>query len=270
MILLMRDNLKFDKRIHSITGLEVSEHQFGGEAHILFAHGARAKRISYSTSHSETLAAISGLETASLVALRLAELPSPTRKPSLQQLAALQEAGVLFLPVDSMTDCKDLYALTTGRTALPQDKSQRVYILAHREARLSGRLRWIILVPTQSMVADALTKPMLSKQLLHLLSTGQVIFLNEEGHPLEARRLPPVADFTEDDLVDGDEKWINYLITPNDIKRIQKLCFILDKTNNELYALDYQNKLCAASDPMCCSMWTRQSRWWTMPCRRGR
>ena len=55
MILLMRDNLNFDKRIHSITGLEVSEHLFGGEAHILFAHGARAKRISYSTSHSETL-----------------------------------------------------------------------------------------------------------------------------------------------------------------------------------------------------------------------
>ena len=51
----MRDNLNFDKRIHSITGLEVSEHLFGGEAHILFAHGARAKRISYSTSHSETL-----------------------------------------------------------------------------------------------------------------------------------------------------------------------------------------------------------------------
>jgi len=166
------------------------------------------------------LAAISGLETASLAALRLAELLSPTRKPSLQQLAALQEAGVPFLPVDSMTDCKDLYALTTGRTALPQDKSQRVYILAHREARLCGRLRWIILVPTQSMVADALTKPMLSKQLLHLLSTGQVIFMNQEGHPLEARRLPPTADFTEDDLLDGDEKWISYL-TPNDIKRIQ-------------------------------------------------
>eukprot|EP00435_Cladocopium_sp_Y103_P034113 s393_g8.t1 len=168
MILLMQDHLNFDKRVHSITGLEVSEENFGGEAHILFAHGARAKRISYSTSHSEMLAAISGLETASLVALRLAELLSPTLRPSLQQLAALQEAGVPFLPVDAMTDCKDLYSLTTGRTALPQDKSQRVYILAHREARLCGRLRWIILVPTQSMVADALTKPMLSRQLLHL------------------------------------------------------------------------------------------------------
>eukprot|EP00435_Cladocopium_sp_Y103_P033009 s416_g8.t1 len=149
------------------------------------------------------------------------DLVSSTFRPSLQQLAALQEAGVPFLLVDAMTDCKDLYSLTTGRTALPQDKSQRVYILAHREARLCGRLRWIILVPTQSMVADALTKPMLSRQLLHLLSTGQVIFVNEDGHPLEARRLPPVIDFTEDDLVEGDEKWINHMMTPNDIKTIQ-------------------------------------------------
>ena len=43
----------------------------------------------------------------------------------------------------------------------------------------------MILVPTQSMVADALTKPMVSKQLLHLLSTGCVEFRNENGHPLE-------------------------------------------------------------------------------------
>ena len=33
----------------------------GGKGHILWAHGAKAKRISYSTSHAETLAGISGL-----------------------------------------------------------------------------------------------------------------------------------------------------------------------------------------------------------------
>ena len=221
MILLMQDNLNFNSQVHSITGLEVSEEHFGGAAHILFAHGAKAKRISYSTSHSETLAAISGLETASLVALRLAELLVPTEKPTLQQLAALQEAGVPFLPVDAMTDCKDFYSLTTGGSALPQDRSQRVYILAHREARLCGRLRWVILVPTQSMVADALTKPMLSKQLLHLLSTGCVEFRNESGHPLEARRLPPTTDFNEDDLETGDKKWIGNLMTMDEIKNLQ-------------------------------------------------
>ena len=141
MILLMQDNLNFNSQVHSITGLEVSEEHFAGDAHILFSHGAKAKRTSYSTSHSETLAAISGLETASLVALRLAELLVPTEKPTLLPLAALQEAGAPFLPVDAMTDCKDFYALTTGGSALPQDLSQRVYILAHREARLCGRLQ---------------------------------------------------------------------------------------------------------------------------------
>eukprot|EP00435_Cladocopium_sp_Y103_P007263 s3374_g2.t1 len=208
IIMLMQDHLNFDKKVHTINGLDVNKAHFGGEAHILFAHGGKSKRVSYSTSHSETLAAMSGLETSSMVSLRLAELLSPIRKPTLQQLAALQERGVPFLPVDAMTDCKDFYSLTTGMTSLPQDKSQRIYILAHREARLSGRLRWIILVPTQSMVADALTKVMLSKQLLHLMSTGQVIFQNETNHPIEARRLPPCGDLSEDDLLDGDEKWL--------------------------------------------------------------
>ena len=40
----------------------MAEERFGGAAHILSAHGARSKRVSYSTSHSETLAAIVGLE----------------------------------------------------------------------------------------------------------------------------------------------------------------------------------------------------------------
>ena len=221
-ILLMEDHLNFDKKVHTINGLNVKESHFGGDAHILFAHGGKAKRVSYSTSHSETLAAMSGLETASLVSLRLAELLSPVRKPTLQQLAALQERGVPFLPVDAMTDCKDFYSLTTGMSSLPQDKSQRIYVLAHREARLCGRLRWIILVPTQSMVADALTKVMLSKQLLHLMSCGQVVFMNEPKHPIEARRLPPCGELSEDDLLDGDEKWLTKEMTSNEILAVQR------------------------------------------------
>ena len=221
MILLMEDTLNFDPKIHTINGLNINEEKFGGRAHILFAHGGKCKRVSYSTSHSETLAAISGLESASLVSLRLAEILHPTTKPTLQQLAALQEKGVPYLPVDCMTDCKDFWSLTTGATALPQDRSQRVYILAHREARLCGRLRWVILVPTQSMLADALTKVMLSRQLLHLLSSGEVQFRNEEGHALEARRLPVQEEFSEDDLNEGDEKWIQNMMSMEDLKEIQ-------------------------------------------------
>ena len=135
MILLVQDNLNFNSQVHSITGLEVSEEHFGGEAHILFAHGAKAKRISYSTCHSETLAAISGLETASLVALRLAELLVPTEKPTLQQLAALQEAGVPFLPVDAMTDI--------ARTSTP---SQLVAVL-YLKIVLNESTSWLTVKP---------------------------------------------------------------------------------------------------------------------------
>ena len=92
-------HLDLHKQIHSIksiNGLDVDESNFGGDAHILFAHGARAKRVSYSVSHSETLETISGLETATLVSLRLSELLTSALKPTLQQLAALQERGVPY------------------------------------------------------------------------------------------------------------------------------------------------------------------------------
>ncbi len=205
VILLMPDLLDLDDQVHTVNGNVMSEERFGGVAHILSAHGAKSKRVSYSTSHSETLAAISGLETASLVALRLSEIFSKQVKPTLQELAALQEKGIPYLPIDAYTDCRDFYSLTTGGSALPQDRSQRVYVLAHREARLAGRLRWMILVPTECMLADALTKPMLAVQLLKLMTSGHVDFKNQPNHPIEARRLPVIDNITEDDLEKGDE-----------------------------------------------------------------
>ena len=221
IILLAPDHLRLDRKIHTLCGTDVNEEIFGGPAHILYAHGAKAKRICYSTSHAETLAAISGLETSTLVSLRLAEILMKDRKPTLQQLAALQEGGVDFLPVDSYTDCKDFFSLTTGATALPQDKSQRIYILAHREARIRGRLRWIILIPTESMTADPLTKAMYSRPLLGLMADGEVHFYNKDGHPIQARRLPVIDDFTEEQLEKGDTSWTGNYLSIKNIKQIQ-------------------------------------------------
>ena len=137
-----------------------SEETFGGRAHVLWSQGSKSKRISYSTSHGETLAAINGMETSSLVSLRISELILPEEKPSLQRLAALQEGGNEELPIDHYTDCRDLFELVTGSNSLPQDRSQRIYILALKEARLCGRIRWFFLIPTQWMTSDPLTKPM--------------------------------------------------------------------------------------------------------------
>ena len=165
----------------------LEDHQvkiLSGKGHVLWAHGAKAKRISYSTSHAETLAAVSGMETDSLVSVRLAEILFVPSRPSLQSLLICQEQGVKQLPIDHMTDCRDVFELASGEKAIPQDKGQRLYILAIRESRMCNRMRWLILVPTASMTADSLTKPMLPPPMMLLLSSGKVVFWNEEKHKI--------------------------------------------------------------------------------------
>ena len=93
--------------------------------------------------------------------VRLAELLY-VPKPSIHALLAVQERGVRELPVDDLGDCRDLFELVSGERGISQDKGHRLYVLALREARMSQRLRWVGLVPTASMTADALTKSMLA------------------------------------------------------------------------------------------------------------
>ncbi|CAE7024435.1 fumA, partial [Symbiodinium sp. KB8] len=154
LVLLCEDRLGEMPRDKEHTLSDAQCALMGGLGHILWAHGAKAKRISYSTSHAETLAGISGLEASTLVAVRIAEMFYLRRPASLQALIACQEYGVPQLPVDTYTDCRDFFELCSGNGNIPQDKNQRLYVLAYREARMSGRVRWMSLVPTQSMTAD--------------------------------------------------------------------------------------------------------------------
>ena len=210
LVLLVEDHLHQTDG-YEIDGDKIPEENFGGKAHVLWSQGSRSKRISYSTSHGETLAAINGMESASLVALLVSELLLPDGKPSLQPLAALQEGGHPDLPIDHYTDCRDLYELVTGAKSLPQDKAQRIYTLALKEARLCGRIRWFILIPTQCMTADPLTKPMFSAPLLHLLSSGVVRYFNEGKHIICGRRLPKIEIVDETNLEYEDDKVVQAL-----------------------------------------------------------
>ena len=85
-----------------------------------------------------------------------------------------------------------------------QDKSQRLYILGIREARLVGKIRLMILVPTESMLSDALTKPMLSPGLLMLLTSGKVEIFNMPNHNVLSRIMPSLQEYDENDLVKDD------------------------------------------------------------------
>ena len=75
------------------------------------------------------------------------------RSPILKQLISIQETGNPDLPIDFSGNCKDLWELVTGLRTLPQDKGQRIDVLGIKEARLSGKMRQIVLVPTECMTS---------------------------------------------------------------------------------------------------------------------
>ena len=62
---------------------------------------------------------------------------------------------------------------------------------------MAGRLRWLMLVPTESMTADSLTKSMVAEPMMRLLSSGTMSFKNEPGHPIVARSLPKMTSIEE-------------------------------------------------------------------------
>ncbi|OLQ01786.1 hypothetical protein AK812_SmicGene15471 [Symbiodinium microadriaticum] len=200
LVLLMEDRLTSRKDEYERILEDHETKLLSGKAHLLWGHGAKAKRISYSTSHAETLAAISGLEASSLVTVRLAELLYMKEKPTVTSLLKAQEAGLRDLPVDDFTDCRDFYELASGDKSITQDKGQRLYILAFREARLHGRVRWLVLTPTESMTADGLTKSMVAPPLMELLSSGTVNFYNQGNHRMTLRRLPRLQHVSEEHL----------------------------------------------------------------------
>ena len=108
---------------HYVADDSFAQNQLSGRAQLVYASSNKAKRISYSTSHGETLAAINGLENATLLSARFSEITTGGHKPSIHDLLAVQEHGARHFPVDAATDCRDVFELTTGHRSLPQDKS---------------------------------------------------------------------------------------------------------------------------------------------------
>ena len=204
LVCMMDDNFVNQKASEWCSDEEALLH--GGVAHVIYAHGCKAKRVSYSTSHGETLSMVNGLESSTLCMLRLAEMMHEKREPTIKDLIVIQEAGHRELPLDFYGDCRDLFELITGERTLPQDKSHRLYILAIKEARLAGRMRYTSLVPTESMTADSLTKAMVSSCMLLLLSAGVVMFRNEDGHAVQSRTVPMMEEIGEEDLLKPDEE----------------------------------------------------------------
>ena len=164
---------------------------WSGQCHVLAHHSGKAKRVSHSTSHAETLSAYSTLSTTEQVAERYTELTAP-HVPSVDELIQMSSRGSYELPVHHFTDCMDLVELATGLRGCPQDRSQRLIVLSIRERRLLGKTSSTNHLQTQDMVANSLTKHDPSDmQMATLLSSGLLAFSHATVHR-------PVTRVTED------------------------------------------------------------------------
>jgi len=180
--------------------------------HILASVSHKAKRISSSTSHAETISANMGKELAQLIAIRLTEvfgigIQLPLQhKPTVAQLIAIQERAEWCIPIDHYTDCRDLFELTVGERGVPQDRYQRLYIMSIREDRIKRAIRYFIWIPTSAMLADALTKSMISRIMYDLLTHGywNAYCTGPKGNEQQPLVAPPLqtTTYTEHDLRD--------------------------------------------------------------------
>ena len=172
---------------------------WAGQCHLLCHHSGKAKRISHSTSHAESLAAYSTLSTTEQVAERLTELTAP-HSPSVDELIQMSSRGDYELPVHHFTDCMDLVELATGLKGCPQDRSQRLIILSIRERRMLGKTRSTNHLQTSDMPANSLTKHDPSDpQMDTLLSTGVLQFRHATVHRPSSSSAAETYD--EDDLL---------------------------------------------------------------------
>jgi hypothetical protein len=128
-----------------------------GNAHILCVSSKKAKRISHSTSHAESLAMHGTLTTSEMLCMRFTEIFAP-RTLKLADLIAFDDDAMFDLPLDHLTDCMDLVHLCVGQRGIPQDRSQRLIVLSLREKRMIGKIRCLLHVDTHDMAANRLTK----------------------------------------------------------------------------------------------------------------
>ena len=125
---------------------------------------------------------------------------------SLSTFIQIQETGAWVIPIDHFTDCRYVFHLVVGEKGVPQDRYQRLYILALREDRIKGTIRYFIWIPTAAMLDDPLTKSMISP-MLHDLITHGYWGMNTKGpngqeqKPLIAIQDQTTLEYSEDDLI---------------------------------------------------------------------
>jgi hypothetical protein len=215
VLLMMDRNLSVSKGILSRSCLD----SLGGPCHVLAAASNKAKKVAHSTSMGETNCALSVVGNAQMIALRLTELSLDLSRhrhsDNIRHMMDINHNGAYLIPIDHLTDCKDAFELITGLKGIPQDKQQRLPVMALREERMTGRVRLSLHIPTEIMISDALTKAGTFVQLMKLLTTGK-LDLTAAKKDITVRRLRVPDCYTETDLehIERFDELMNATTTP--------------------------------------------------------
>jgi hypothetical protein len=133
---------------------EISEEgQIGGPVHIIDFSSQRSTRVARSTFAAELLSATRGLERAELMLGWVTEIFQGVMNPR----DALERESMI--PLFAGIDAKGLFdCLAAREMGKLTDKSMLLYALAYREALHTGMIEFLFWIPTESMLADELTK----------------------------------------------------------------------------------------------------------------
>ena len=94
------------------------------------------------------------------------------RVHTVQELIKMQELNLSVIPTDHCTDCDDLFKLVCSGESSPQDRMQRVYVMSIREDRVLRKIRNMVKLPTDIMLADGLAKIKACLVLQYYLEMG--------------------------------------------------------------------------------------------------
>lgn len=136
---------------------ENEDGQPGGRVHLIDWSLKRSTRITRSTFGAELLAAVAGLERGETLQKWLTELWRGVDTKDPYSL----ERDELIVPLETAVDAKDLFdACTNPELGKVTDKNSTIYLMSYREAIRQRRIRRMFWIPTESMLADDLTKKM--------------------------------------------------------------------------------------------------------------